>query len=642
MSLQEDPRLTAYTMGEMTEAERAAFEAELAGSTELAGEILAFKQAASLLEKEVGAGAPLGLSDAQRARVEEALRGRQPGGNVGAEVVSLAPVRAAKSRRWVWLTAASGIAAAAAVTMLFVRSADRESAAMSSASLPAPAGSAAPALGGKRYGVPAPSPAAASRADVDSLEFDGRRDKSKQEVAPNGLDIPAPPGTPENPFISTAVDPKSTFSIDVDTASYSMMRGLVESGQRPGAGLVRIEEMVNYFKYSYPNPDDAAFGFMADAAQAPWATDHRLVRIGIKGREIPMAQRPPSNLVFLVDVSGSMQGPDRIGLLKDGFAMLAKQLDERDTVSIVTYAGNTGVALRPTKGNRTQVILDALGALQSGGSTNGAGGILEAYKLAKESFIEGGANRVILATDGDFNVGVTSQPELQSLIEREAKSGVFLSVLGFGRGNYQDKTMELLADKGNGNYAYVDSIDEARRVLVAEAAGTLLTIAKDVKIQIAWDPSVVKSFRLIGYENRVLSHQDFTDDKKDAGEIGAGHTVTALYDVVPVSQTTAGKSFGTLSIRYKDPDGTTSRLVEGSLPGSDARFDDTSTDFRFAASVAAFGMILRDSPHKGKLTFEDVEGIAKSSLGDDPDGYRKQFASLVAKAATLPAATPKP
>jgi Ca-activated chloride channel family protein len=459
--------------------------------------------------------------------------------------------------------------------------------------------------------------------------------KSKREQAPNGLDIPAPPGPPENPFISTAVDSKSTFSIDVDTASYTMMRGLVESGQKPGAGLVRIEEMVNYFKYSYPNPDDAAFGFMTDAAQAPWAPDHRLVRIGIKGREIPMAQRPPSNLVFLVDVSGSMQGPDRIGLLKDGFAMLAKQLDARDTVSIVTYAGNTGVALRPTKGNETQTILNALAALQSGGSTNGAGGITEAYRIAKESFIEGGANRVILATDGDFNVGVTSQPELQSLIEREAKSGVFLSVLGFGRGNYQDKTMELLADKGNGNYAYLDSAEEARRVLVAEVAGTLLTIAKDVKIQVAWDPTVVKSFRLIGYENRVLSHQDFNDDTKDAGEIGAGHTVTALYDVVPVSQTTAGKSFGTLSIRYKDPDGTTSRLVEGSLPASDGRFDDMSTDFRFAASVAAFGMILRDSPHKGKLTFEDVEGIAKSSLGDDADGYRKQFASLVAKAATL-------
>jgi Ca-activated chloride channel family protein len=500
-----------------------------------------------------------------------------------------------------------------------------------------------------RYGVPAPAATAAARQDVDLAESKSKREKpmfsdSRSPASPAEEEpgIVAPPGPPDNPFISTAVDPKSTFSIDVDTASYSMMRGLVESGQRPGAGLVRVEEMVNYFKYSYPNPDDAAFGFMADAAQAPWAPDHRLVRIGIKGREIPMAQRPPSNLVFLVDVSGSMQGPDRIGLLKDGFAMLAKQLDARDTVSIVTYAGNTGVALRPTKGDKTQVILDALGALQSGGSTNGAGGILEAYKLAKESFIEGGANRVILATDGDFNVGVTSQPELQTLIEREAKSGVFLSVLGFGRGNYQDKTMELLADKGNGNYAYLDSAEEARRVLVAEVAGTLLTIAKDVKIQVAWDPNVVKSFRLIGYENRVLSHQDFNDDTKDAGEIGAGHTVTALYDVVPVSQTTAGRSFGTLSIRYKDPDGTTSRLVEGALPGSDARFDDMSTDFRFAASVAAFGMILRDSPHKGKLTFEDVEGIAKSSLGDDPDGYRKQFASLVAKAATLPAATPKP
>jgi Ca-activated chloride channel family protein len=634
MAPHEDPRLTAYTLGEMTDAERAAFEAELASSGELAGEVQAFKHAASLLEKEVGAGAPLGLSEEQRKRVEEALRGRTAG-NAGAEVVPLAAARATKSRRWVWLTAASGIAAAAAVTMLFVRSASRDEASPASFEMgKQAAASGAPA--NKRYGVPAPAATAAPMADREQMAAEhALPSKSKREQAPNGLDIPAPPGPPENPFISTAVDSKSTFSIDVDTASYTMMRGLVESGQKPGAGLVRIEEMVNYFKYSYPNPDDAAFGFMTDAAQAPWAPDHRLVRIGIKGREIPMAQRPPSNLVFLVDVSGSMQGPDRIGLLKDGFAMLAKQLDARDTVSIVTYAGNTGVALRPTKGNETQTILNALAALQSGGSTNGAGGITEAYRIAKESFIEGGANRVILATDGDFNVGVTSQPELQSLIEREAKSGVFLSVLGFGRGNYQDKTMELLADKGNGNYAYLDSAEEARRVLVAEVAGTLLTIAKDVKIQVAWDPTVVKSFRLIGYENRVLSHQDFNDDTKDAGEIGAGHTVTALYDVVPVSQTTAGKSFGTLSIRYKDPDGTTSRLVEGSLPASDGRFDDMSTDFRFAASVAAFGMILRDSPHKGKLTFEDVEGIAKSSLGDDADGYRKQFASLVAKAATL-------
>jgi Ca-activated chloride channel homolog len=636
MSLQEDPRLTAYALGEMSDAERAAFEAELTRSTELASEVEAFKRAASLLEKEVGAGAPLGLSEAQRARVEEALRGRSERSS-GAEVVPLAAARATRSRRWLWLTAASGVAAAAAATMLFVRSAAREASPASVGDMGKQAAASGVPAKNMRYGVPGPAATAASMADREQKAADDALapGKAKREQAPNGLDIPAPPGPPENPFISTAVDTKSTFSIDVDTASYTMMRGLVESGQKPGAGLVRIEEMVNYFKYSYPNPDDAAFGFMADAAQAPWAPDHRLVRIGIKGREIPMAQRPPSNLVFLVDVSGSMQGPDRIGLLKDGFAMLAKQLDARDTVSIVTYAGNTGVALRPTKGDKTQVILDALGALQSGGSTNGAGGITEAYRIAKESFIEGGANRVILATDGDFNVGVTSQPELQSLIEREAKSGVFLSVLGFGRGNYQDKTMELLADKGNGNYAYLDSAEEARRVLVAEVAGTLLTIAKDVKIQIAWDPNVVKSFRLIGYENRVLSHQDFNDDTKDAGEIGAGHTVTALYDVVPVSQTTAGKSFGTLSIRYKDPDGTTSRLVEGSLPASDARFDDMSTDFRFAASVAAFGMLLRDSPHKGKLTFEDVEGIAKSSLGDDPEGYRKQFASLVAKAATL-------
>jgi Ca-activated chloride channel family protein len=338
----------------------------------------------------------------------------------------------------------------------------------------------------------------------------------------------------ENDFRRATDDPLSTFSIDVDTASYSIVRRMIREGQRPPVGAVRIEELVNYFTYGYPEPSDGRpFSVTTEVAAAPWAPAHRLVRIGLKAKSIEARERAPDNLVFLIDVSGSMMTPDKLPLLVQSMKLLVDQLERKDRVSIVVYAGNTGLVLPPTSGDRRREIREALDRLSAGGSTNGGAGIELAYATARKSFISGGNNRVILCTDGDFNVGVSNQSELVERIEQHAKEGIFLSVLGFGLGNLKDDTMEKLADRGNGNYAYIDSLAEARKVLVQQAGGTLVTVAKDVKIQVEWNPAQVGAYRLIGYENRMLAAQDFNDDKKDAGEIGAGHSVTALYEVVP-------------------------------------------------------------------------------------------------------------
>jgi len=498
-----------------------------------------------------------------------------------------------------------------------------------SPSLPAPKTSAGAAQTAcARYDEPEPAPAATGTAP------------------PPQVKRPSPKSRPllENPFVDTATDEKSTFGVDVDTASYTMVRSFIKAGMMPPPGRIRIEEMLNYFRYSYPAPPTSAFGFMTDAAEAPWALERRLVRIGIKGREIAAAARPRSNLVFLIDVSGSMLGPNKLGLLKQGFAMMIDKLDERDTVSIVTYAGRSGIALPPTAGNRRAVILTALESLEPAGGTNGSQGIQSAYRIAAESFIPGGTNRVLVATDGDFNMGMTSPSALQLLIERMAGTGIYLTMLGFGQGNPQDKTMELLADHGNGNYAFIDSAAEARRFLSRELTGTLVTIAKDVKLQVAWNPRTVKSFRLIGYENRQLEEDDFADDTKDAGDIGSGHTVTALYDIEPVSQRSTGETFGKVSIRFKAPDGSTSQLVEGELPAGAQPMEEMTTDFRFATAVAAFGMVLRGSKHVGNLTLQEVETLAAGALGDDPEGERSELVALVKKArlrrASLAAAAP--
>ncbi|MBI9016228.1 MAG: VWA domain-containing protein [Phycisphaerae bacterium] len=464
----------------------------------------------------------------------------------------------------------------------------------------------------------------------------------------------------DNVFKSAKNEPLSTFSIDVDTASYSNVRRFLNDNMMPPADAVRIEELVNYFPYDYAGPkDDRPFAVHAEICACPWESRHQLMRIGIKGKEMATEELPDSNLVFLLDVSGSMSDYNKLPLLKKAFGMLVDQLGPRDRVAIVVYAGNSGVVLESTTCNarNRRKIIGALDRLNAGGSTNGGAGIQLAYNIASENFIEDGINRVILATDGDFNVGVTARDDLISLIEKKAKSGVFLTVLGFGMGNYKDGTAEQLADKGNGNYGYIDSILEAKKLLVEQRNGTLVTIAKDVKIQVEFNPAKVAGYRLIGYENRMLNKEDFNDDKKDAGEIGAGHTVTALYELVPVGvkvpagvdklkyQTNVETEVSdaakmsnellTVKLRYKAPDGAKSELISFPVSQQDRSFTQCSEDFKFACSVAGFGMLLRDSKYSGDLEYEDVLKMAKAGKGDDDAGYRAEFIKLVEMAEAL-------
>jgi Ca-activated chloride channel family protein len=458
----------------------------------------------------------------------------------------------------------------------------------------------------------------------------------------------------DNPFLTVVQNPLSTFSVDVDTASYSNVRRYLNQGQLPPRDAVRIEEMVNYFTYDYPQPSSGApIGATIEAASTPWNPQHRLVRIGIKAKEITAGRRPPSNLVFLLDVSGSMEPPERLPLLKDGIRMLVQQLTSNDRVTVVTYAGTTGVALRPTRGDQKDTIISLINSLQAGGSTNGGSGIQLAYEQAMANFIPGGVNRVILATDGDFNVGITDRDALLRLIEDKAKNGVFLSVLGVGMGNYKDGTLETLADKGHGNYAYLDTLNEARKVLVEQMSGTLITVAKDVKVQVEFNPAVVDAYRLIGYENRALRNEDFNNDLKDGGDMGAGHTVTVLYEVVPkgvainapgveplryqqpLALSPTGKTSNetlNVQVRYKEPTASDSKLLTFPMVDREQAFGSASADFRFAASVASFGMILRDSPFKGTSTIDSVLNLAEGSLGSDRNGYRREFLQLVQRA----------
>jgi Ca-activated chloride channel family protein len=458
----------------------------------------------------------------------------------------------------------------------------------------------------------------------------------------------------DNSYQRVADQPLSTFSIDVDTASYANVRRFLSEHERPPVDAVRVEELVNYFPYDYTPPKgDQPFTAHLEVASAPWAPEHRLVRIGLKGREISEAQRPAANLVFLLDVSGSMDEPNKLPLVKQSLRLLVEKLRPDDRVAIAVYAGASGLALPSTSVREKTKILDAIDQLDADGSTNGAMGIQLAYDIAKANFVKDGVNRVILATDGDFNVGPSSEGELVRLIEEKAKSGVFLSVLGFGMGNLKDSTLEQLADKGNGNYAYIDSLAEAKKTLVAQAGGTLVTIAKDVKIQVEFNPAQVQAYRLIGYENRLLAKEDFNNDKVDAGEIGAGHTVTALYEVVPVGaaapsdlpavdglkyqtvktadakQSPASGELLTVKIAYKEPTGDVSSKLEFPLVDKGAAFADASGDFKFAAAVAGFGMALRDSPYKGQLTLAKVLEWGRAGLGQDVGGYRSEFLTLV-------------
>jgi Ca-activated chloride channel family protein len=460
----------------------------------------------------------------------------------------------------------------------------------------------------------------------------------------------------EQSFLAVADQPLSTLSIDVDAAAYSNVRRFLTNGELPPKDAVRIEELVNYFSYDYPDPQgDAPFAVVTEVADAPWNPAHRLVRVGIQGRRVDAKNLPPANLVFLVDVSGSMSSEDKLPLLVKSLSMLTAQLRDQDRVSIVVYAGAAGVVLPPTPGSDKTAILSALARLQAGGSTAGAEGLQLAYETAQKAFLKGGANRVILCTDGDFNVGVSSDGELVRMIEEKRASGVYLTVLGFGQGNYQDAKMQKLADKGNGNHAYIDSALEAHKVLVGQMGGTLLTIAKDVKIQVEFNPVLVKGYRLLGYENRMLAARDFDDDKKDAGELGAGHSVTAFYEIVPANSaeplkgadrlkyqaaapTQAALQSGelmTVKLRYKPPTSDESKLLSQTVVDQGGKFQNASEDFRFAAAVAAWGLILRDSPFKGTATLRAVEETARASLGPDTHAWRHDFVGLVARSSDL-------
>ena len=460
----------------------------------------------------------------------------------------------------------------------------------------------------------------------------------------------------ENRFKSPVKDPLSTFSIDVDAASYSNIRRFINQGEMPPKDAVRIEEMINYFNYNYPKPTgNDPVRITTEVGICPWNKTHRLVQIGLKAREIENQNLPASNFVFLIDVSGSMFGPTRLELVKSSLRLLVNNLREKDRVAIVTYCGDARVALPSTPGNEKQKIKDALETLTAGGSPAGGAGIKEAYRIAQKNFIAQGNNRIILCTDGDFNVGASSETELENLIESKRKGGIFLTVLGYGMGNYKDNKMQILAQKGNGNHAYIDNIQEANKVLVNEFGSTMYAVAKDVKLQVEFNPAKVQSYRLVGYETRILNDEDFNDDTKDAGEMGAGHTVTALYEIIPTgisgnipgsidplkyqtetnmnTQTSNSSELLTVKLRYKTPEEEKSKKIEKSVTDTDK--DNVSPDFRFASAVAMFAQLLKDSDFKGEATYDKVIETANKGLSFDPEGYRAEFVRLVQSAKGL-------
>jgi Ca-activated chloride channel family protein len=498
---------------------------------------------------------------------------------------------------------------------------------------------------------------------------------TKPSVAYDSEVLPAPLGAPslpypahpeagagdtyatiqENAFRVVVKEPLSTFSLDVDNASYSNVRRFLNEGQLPPRDAVRVEEMLNYFHYQLPAPPPASpdpVRISAELSECPWAPGHQLARIGIQARQVETAKLPPANLVFLVDVSGSMMGPDRLPLVQAGLKLLVRQLRPQDHVALVAYAGAAGLVLPPTPGSQPQVILDAIDRLEAGGSTAGGAGLRLAYSVAGQFFKKEGNNRVILATDGDFNVGENSDAAMEQLIVQQRETGVFLTVLGCGRGNLRDSRMEMLADKGNGNYAYLDNLDEARRTLVAQFGGTLFTVAKDVKLQIEFNPARVADYRLIGYENRLLANEDFNNDRKDAGELGAGHTVMALYELVPVGsekplidplkyqlpQPKAGSTADeilTVKLRYKEPQSNKSKLLAQPLAGAAVAIAQASADQQFAAAVAEFGLLLRQSEQRGTATYATATQLAQAGRGPDADGYRAELVRLIGLAEGL-------
>ncbi len=701
----EDPRLTAYALGEMEPAERVEFEQWLRSQPEAQRAVEEIRAASALFGEALAEEAPVATAAIEPTAVLTAAKAAA--GKPEPDEYRRSGSKLLKFPALYYMTASL---AAACFAVVFFTTVEREAfqqktrliemdAAMANAmrdtkrrvesreardvamqaeqavavALPM-AGAGAPenplklenfAATGSMIPMSAPSappPAAPLQFGARSAALSARAPVASRADR-DGFNTEAYAALSENPFLTVAENPLSTFSVDVDTASYANVRRFLAMKQRPPKGAVRIEELVNYFPYRYAPPAAGAAPFAAhlEVASAPWAPNHRLVRIGLKGREISDAARPQANLVFLLDVSGSMDQPNKLPLVKQSLRLLLEKLRADDRVALVVYAGASGMALPSTPVREKAKIVAALEELSPGGSTNGAAGIQLAYDIAKANFVAGGVNRVVLATDGDFNVGVSSESELTELIAEKAKSGVFLSVLGFGMGNYKDSTLEQLAGKGNGNYAYIDSLAEARKALVEQAGGTLVTIAKDVKLQVEFNPAGVQAYRLIGYENRLVRKEDFNNDKVDAGDIGAGHTVTALYEVVPPGQpmpeagsvdalkyqsvesssqnaesrrSVAGELL-TLKVRYKEPAGDVSSKLEFPLRDTGRAFAEASADFKFAASVAAFGMVLRDSPHRGTATLAEVAEWARAGTADDPGGYRAAFSTLVVEAASV-------
>jgi Ca-activated chloride channel family protein len=700
----DDPNLTAFALGELPPTEHAKMAEAIASSPEAQSFVAETQQLSRMLRAEYEA-------DRVSQPVDPAMAGRRPSQR-SANIVRMEEERRSWSR-YQWGSLAAALAIFAVLGALAISTIQRETARMEKqiADSPPPVGpkksaskttiEAEPGASVDMYVAQQPAEPKASVAPGTLPSFVEEKESASRSAAAGkyaGLGTtPSAPAAPppavrafakpapgeltetempsryrqdfntaaydkveENPFLPAATNPLSTFSIDVDTASYSNVRRFINNGSLPPKDAVRVEEMINYFTYDYREPEgDKPFSIDLDSTECPWDRSHRLLRIGLKGREVPNEKRPASNLVFLLDVSGSMLPAERLPLVKQAMRLLVDQLSEKDRVAIVVYAGGSGLALSSTSGNEKEEILRALEELKAGGSTNGADGIELAYKVASDNFIKGGVNRVILATDGDFNIGVTNQGDLIRLIEEKAKSGVFLSVLGVGTDNLKDSTMQKLADKGNGNYAYLDSVEEARKVLVRQINGTLMTIAKDVKIQVEFNPARVASYRLIGYEKRMLRKEDFNNDKIDAGEIGAGHTVTALYEVVPAGSgatdpaasvppvdplkygtnrtdaTNASPEMVMVKLRHKKPDGEVSELTERSFTDNGSKFENAAPDLKFAAAVAEFGMILRDSQYKGKGTLGAVIEWAQEGRGADAAGYRAGFIEMARKAQTL-------
>jgi Ca-activated chloride channel family protein len=667
----DESKLTAYALGELPARERAEVEACLAESEALRRELEEIHSTVAALRDALAAEPHVELSPQQRAAIEEQAQ--------KARVVRFPMARILFGPRALAIAASLVVVALGSwTTFQSRRSADLPpvqprtfgAQPVVPPALPtiAPPASLAGGPGGIEGGVVGGVVGGTiDRSALERLRSLGyvqggeARHVAPIEVPPEGsIRSPSAEFTTEaydhigdNPFILVSQDPRSTFSVDVDTASYSIVRRFLTGGTLPPKDAVRIEELVNYFRYDYASPaGPEPFAVHMETASCPWKPDHRLVRIGIKGRELPRGERPPANLVFLLDVSGSMHAANKLPLVQAAMKLLVNELGRKDRVAIVVYAGAEGLALPSTSIESKAAIVDVLDRLEAGGTTHGSAGLKLAYETAEKHFIKGGVNRVILATDGDFNVGITNQGELIRLIEEKAKSGVLLTALGFGMGNLKDSTLEKLADHGNGNYAYIDTLWEARKVLVDQIGATLVTIAKDVKLQLEFNPSAVKAFRLIGYENRVLAHQDFNDDGKDAGDIGAGHTVTALYEVVPAGgdvevpgvdplkyqepsrpgARAKSDEVLTLKLRHKLPEGDKSALMEVTLRDERRAFEGASTDFRFAAAVASFGMVLRDSPYRGAANLDKTLKWAKASLGDDDGSLRAEFVTLVDRA----------